>query len=125
MVDHVTPHRCVWTAFVTGKLQNLCEPFHRSAKRQIELRGYRSDIGLDGAADRVAIPRDVAGWPMVGWFEAVDDWGENVALTRSRHLIDGSLSVDSFLCRVDGGDGSPGPTSDSRAAKRSSGISFA
>jgi len=46
---------------------------------------------------------------MVGWFEAVDDWGENVALTRSRHLIDGSLSADSFLCRVDGGDGSLGP----------------
>jgi hypothetical protein len=45
---------------------------------------------------------------MVGWLEAVDDWGENVALTRSRHLIDGSLSVDSFLCRVDGGDGSLG-----------------
>ena len=41
---------------------------------------------------------------MVGWFEAVDYWGENVALTRSRHLIDGSLSVDSFLCRVDGSD---------------------
>jgi hypothetical protein len=45
-VDHVTPDRCVWTAFVTGKLQNLCEPFHRSAKPQIELCGYRSDIGL-------------------------------------------------------------------------------
>src|SRR5215831_12964154 len=23
---------------------------------------------------------------MVGWFEALDDWGENVALTRSQHL---------------------------------------
>jgi hypothetical protein len=33
---------------------------------------------------------------MVGWFEALDDWGENVALTRSRHLIDGSLSLDGF-----------------------------
>jgi len=94
VVDHVTPHRCVWTAFVTGKLQNLCEPLHRSAKRQIELRGYRSDIGARRAADRVAIahhgPRDVAGWSMVGWFEAVDDWGENVALTRSRHLVEGT-----------------------------------
>jgi hypothetical protein len=28
--------------------------------------------------------------------EALDDWGENVALTRSRHLIDGSLSLDGF-----------------------------
>src|SRR5262249_19194786 len=33
---------------------------------------------------------------MVGWFEALDDCGENVALTRSRHLIDGSLSLDGF-----------------------------
>jgi len=33
---------------------------------------------------------------VVGWFEALDDWGENVALTRSRHLIDGSLSLDGF-----------------------------
>jgi hypothetical protein len=35
-------------AFVTGELQSLWEPCHKSAKRQIELRGYRSDIGLDG-----------------------------------------------------------------------------
>jgi len=33
---------------------------------------------------------------MVGWFEAPDDKGENVALTRSRHLIDGSVSLDGF-----------------------------
>jgi len=33
---------------------------------------------------------------MVGWFEALDDWGENVALTRSRRLIGGSLSLDGF-----------------------------
>jgi hypothetical protein len=38
----------------------------------------------------------VVRWPMVGWFEALDDWGENVYLTRSRHLIDGSLSLDGF-----------------------------
>ena len=48
VVDHVTPHRGDWNAFVTGELQSLCEPCHRSAKRQIELRGYRTDIGLDG-----------------------------------------------------------------------------
>src|SRR5215831_9287213 len=30
------------------------------------------------------------------WFEALDDWGEHVARTRSRHLIDGSLSLDGF-----------------------------
>ena len=28
--------------------------------------------------------------------EAPDDWGGNVALTRSQHLIDGSLSLDGF-----------------------------
>jgi 5-methylcytosine-specific restriction enzyme A len=48
VVDHVTPHRGDWNAFVTGELQSLCEPCHNSAKRQIELRGYRDDIGLDG-----------------------------------------------------------------------------
>jgi hypothetical protein len=29
-------------------MQSLCEPCHNSAKRQIELRGYCHDIGLDG-----------------------------------------------------------------------------
>jgi len=42
------PHRGDWNAFVTGKLQSLCEACHNSAKKQIELRGYRCDIGLDG-----------------------------------------------------------------------------
>jgi hypothetical protein len=44
----VEPHRGDWNKFVTGKLQSLCEACHNSAKRQIELRGYRCDIGLDG-----------------------------------------------------------------------------
>jgi hypothetical protein len=44
----ITPCRTDWTAFVTGELQSLCEPCRKSAKRQIELRGYRCDIGLDG-----------------------------------------------------------------------------
>jgi 5-methylcytosine-specific restriction endonuclease McrA len=48
VVDHVEPHHGDWTAFVTGKLQSLCESCHNSAKRQIELRGYCHDIGLDG-----------------------------------------------------------------------------
>jgi hypothetical protein len=48
VVDHVVPHKGDWTAFCTGKLQSLCEPCHSSTKRQIELRGYRYDIGLDG-----------------------------------------------------------------------------
>jgi hypothetical protein len=37
-----------WAAFVTGELQNLCEPCHNSAKRQVELRGYRCDVGING-----------------------------------------------------------------------------
>jgi len=48
VVDHVEPHRGDWTAFVTGELQSLCEACHKSAKRQIELRGYRCDVGVDG-----------------------------------------------------------------------------
>jgi 5-methylcytosine-specific restriction endonuclease McrA len=48
VVDHVEPHHGDWTKFCTSKLQSLCEPCHNSAKRQIELRGYCIDIGLDG-----------------------------------------------------------------------------
>jgi 5-methylcytosine-specific restriction endonuclease McrA len=48
VVDHIVPHRGDWTAFCTGKLQSLCERCHKATKRQIELRGYRSDVGLDG-----------------------------------------------------------------------------
>jgi len=48
VVDHVTPHKGDGTAFVTGELQSLCELCHKSVKRQSELRGYRTDIGLDG-----------------------------------------------------------------------------
>jgi|SRR5215468_6480678 len=43
VVDHVAPHKGI-----TGDLQSLCEPCHNSAKRQVELRGYRLDIGVDG-----------------------------------------------------------------------------
>jgi hypothetical protein len=48
VVDHVTPHKGDWTDFITGELQSLCEPCQNSAKRQMELRGYRFDIGVDG-----------------------------------------------------------------------------
>jgi hypothetical protein len=46
VVDHVAPHKGDWTDFITGELQSLCEPCHNSAKRQIELRGYRCDVGI-------------------------------------------------------------------------------
>jgi len=48
VVDHVKPHKGDWTDFITGELQSLCEPCHNSAKRQVELRGYRCDVGIDG-----------------------------------------------------------------------------
>jgi|SRR6516164_8358157 5-methylcytosine-specific restriction endonuclease McrA len=48
VVDHVMPHKGNWTEFVTGELQSLCEPCHKSAKRQVELHGYRFDVGLEG-----------------------------------------------------------------------------
>ena len=48
IADHIQPHKGDWTAFCTGKLQSLCEPCHKATKRQIELHGYRTDIGLDG-----------------------------------------------------------------------------
>jgi 5-methylcytosine-specific restriction endonuclease McrA len=48
VVDHVTPHRGDWNKFVTGELQSLCEPCHNATKRQIELWGYRNDVGIDG-----------------------------------------------------------------------------
>ena len=59
---------------------------------------------------RLTVPETLR---MVGWFEALDAWGENVALTRSRQLIDGSLSLDSVRSRVDGGGGGLGPLKDS------------
>ena len=40
VVDHVIPHRGDWTKPVRAMPQ--------SAKPQIELHGYRTDIGLDG-----------------------------------------------------------------------------
>src|SRR5215471_2739471 len=48
VADHVVPHGGDRHAFVTGKLQSLCEACHNTTKRQIELHGYRIDIGLDG-----------------------------------------------------------------------------
>jgi 5-methylcytosine-specific restriction endonuclease McrA len=46
--DHVEPHRGDINKFWLGKLQSLCKPCHDGAKREIELHGYRRDIGLDG-----------------------------------------------------------------------------
>ena len=48
IADHVVSHRGDWNEFVTGALQSLCEPCHNSAKRLLDLHGYRPDVGEDG-----------------------------------------------------------------------------
>jgi 5-methylcytosine-specific restriction protein A len=46
--DHVEPHRGDVGKFWCGPFQSLCKPCHDSAKRFVEERGYRPDVGLDG-----------------------------------------------------------------------------
>jgi 5-methylcytosine-specific restriction protein A len=48
VVDHIEPHKGDWNRFCLGKLQSLCEVCHNGRKREIELRGYCTDVGLDG-----------------------------------------------------------------------------
>lgn len=46
--DHVEPHHGDINKFWLGRLQSLCKPCHDGAKKVVEQRGYRTDIGLDG-----------------------------------------------------------------------------
>lgn len=46
--DHVEPHRGDVNKSWLGPFQSLCGECHRSAKRYVELRGFRPDIGADG-----------------------------------------------------------------------------
>jgi len=48
VADHVIPHRGDPKLFWFGKLQSLCANHHNSAKKEMETRGYASDIGIDG-----------------------------------------------------------------------------
>jgi 5-methylcytosine-specific restriction protein A len=48
MVDHVTPHRGDWNAFIMGAVQSLCTHCHESAKKYQDHRGYSNQIGIDG-----------------------------------------------------------------------------
>jgi|SRR6516165_8080485 hypothetical protein len=48
IVDHVEPHHGSWNSFRLGKLQSLCKQCHDSTKREIEQRGYSTEIGIDG-----------------------------------------------------------------------------
>ena len=46
--DHVEPHKGDAILFWYGRLQSLCGSHHSGTKRQLELRGYVTDIGPDG-----------------------------------------------------------------------------
>ena len=46
--DHIEPHGGDVNKFWLGPFQSLCKPCHDSAKRFVETRGYRPDVGLDG-----------------------------------------------------------------------------
>jgi 5-methylcytosine-specific restriction enzyme A len=46
--DHIEPHRGDINKFWMGALQSLCHACHVRTKHDIEERGYRRDIGLDG-----------------------------------------------------------------------------
>jgi 5-methylcytosine-specific restriction endonuclease McrA len=48
VADHVEPHRGDQFSFWFGVLQSLCAHHHNSAKQEKELRGYSTEIGVDG-----------------------------------------------------------------------------
>jgi 5-methylcytosine-specific restriction enzyme A len=50
VADHIEPWKDSSdpNAFWFGKLQSLCASCHSGAKAEVEKRGYRTDIGVDG-----------------------------------------------------------------------------
>jgi 5-methylcytosine-specific restriction enzyme A len=48
VADHIEPHAGDLNKFWFGKLQSLCKQCHDSTKRKDEIRGYSTEIGLDG-----------------------------------------------------------------------------
>lgn len=49
VVDHVEPHKGDRVLFFdSNNLQSLCKLHHDGEKKQIEMRGYSTRIGLDG-----------------------------------------------------------------------------
>jgi 5-methylcytosine-specific restriction protein A len=48
VADHIVPHRGDERLFHEGALQSLCAYHHSGTKQQREVRGYATDIGLDG-----------------------------------------------------------------------------
>ena len=48
VADHVVPHRGNERLFWFGELQSLCEQHHNKTKKDIEDKGFSTDIGVDG-----------------------------------------------------------------------------
>jgi len=48
VADHVNPHRGNQNQFWFGKLQSLCASHHNTTKKADELRGFSTEIGIDG-----------------------------------------------------------------------------
>ena len=67
-------------------------PHLSSLCRVRSLSVFGKNLQMGGSRSLTADPDTLPDGRMV---EAPDDWGENV-LTRSRHLVDGSLSLDGF-----------------------------
>lgn len=52
VADHVIPHHGDEQLFWFGKLQSLCAPHHNSSKKQIEARGFSTELWRRRNADR-------------------------------------------------------------------------
>ena len=48
VADHDPPHRGDWETFTAGALQSLCKACHDGPKQSQELRGFSTQVGLDG-----------------------------------------------------------------------------
>ena len=48
VADHVIPHKGDLHLFYDGELQSLCAHHHNKSKHEIEHRGFKTDIGVDG-----------------------------------------------------------------------------
>jgi 5-methylcytosine-specific restriction protein A len=48
IADHIEPHRGDVNRFWLGALQSLCGSCHSKSKQSLEVRGYSTEIGLDG-----------------------------------------------------------------------------
>jgi hypothetical protein len=48
VADHIDKHEGDQIKFWFGELQSLCTECHNRSKQQIEVRGFVSDIGVDG-----------------------------------------------------------------------------